>query len=62
MEKIKEQEEKDKAPKQPKGNTLESTHYVFSYYNIGFHEDVFNITFPTWRDTWLLDIGATNHM
>jgi hypothetical protein len=37
-------------------------HYVVSYCNIGVTEDLFNTSFSSWGDAWLLDTGATSHM
>jgi hypothetical protein len=37
-------------------------HYVVSYCNIGVTEDLFNTSFASWGDAWLLDTGATSHM
>jgi hypothetical protein len=54
--------------KENKGKTSElakgkaPTHYIVSHCNIGVTEELFNTSFPSWRDAWLLDIGATSHM
>jgi hypothetical protein len=54
--------------KKGRGKTSESTegkspiHYVVIYCNIGVIEDIFNTSFSSWGDAWLLDIGATSHM
>lgn len=61
-EKIKEQEEKDKALEQAKCNALELSHYVIAHYNIGLHKDVFSIAFSSWIVTWLLDTSSTYQM
>jgi hypothetical protein len=37
-------------------------HYVFSYCNIRVTEDLFNTSFASLGDTWLLDTCATSHM
>jgi hypothetical protein len=37
-------------------------HYVVSHCNIGVTEDIFNTSFASWGDAWLLDIGITSHM
>jgi len=58
---IKEKHEKEKETKEKKfegAKTLESTHFIVALCNISFNE-----TFNTsWKNTWLLDIGATSHM
>jgi hypothetical protein len=38
------------------------SHYVVSHCNIGVTEDLFNTSFASWGDAWLLDTGATSHM
>jgi hypothetical protein len=43
-----------------KGKAL--IHYVVSYYNIGVSKDLFNTSFASLGDAWILDIGATSHM
>jgi hypothetical protein len=45
-----------------KSKALESAHYVGTHCNIGVIEDLFNTSFASWRDVWLLDTGATCHM
>jgi hypothetical protein len=37
-------------------------HYVVSHCNIGVTEDLFNTSFASCGDAWLLDTGATSHM
>jgi hypothetical protein len=55
-------EDKGKASDLVKGKAPESAHYIVSHCNIGVTEDLFNTSFASWRDAWLLDIGATCHM
>jgi hypothetical protein len=55
-------EDKGKTLESTKGKALESTHYIVSHCNIGVTEDLFNTSFASWRDAWLLDTGATSHM
>jgi len=45
-----------------KGKAPESIHYMFSHLNVGVNEFLFNTSFSLWRDTWLLEKGATCHM
>jgi hypothetical protein len=45
-----------------KGKASESTHYIVAHCNIGVTEDLFNNSFASCRDAWLLDTGATDHM
>lgn len=46
----------------PKGKALQSSHYIFSLYNIGVTKDLFHTSLNSQRDTWFLDIGETWHM
>jgi hypothetical protein len=54
--------------KEDRGKTLEPakgkapTPYVVVHCSIGVIEDLFNISYTPWRDTWLLDIGANSYM
>jgi hypothetical protein len=45
-----------------KGKAPESIHYIFSHFNVGVNEFLFNTSFSSWRDTWLLEKGETCHM
>eukprot|EP00253_Pinus_taeda_P036637 PITA_36637 len=45
-----------------KGKAPESTHYVVAHSNIGVNEDLFNASLASWKNDWLLDLGATCHM
>ena len=33
-----------------------------AHYNIGVTEDLFNASLASWKNDWLLDLGATCHM
>ena len=55
-------EAKGKNHDKRKGKALESTHYVVAHCNIGVIEDLFNASLASWKDVWLLDLGATCHM
>jgi hypothetical protein len=63
-EKIKERrnqkEDRGKTSEPTKGKVI--THYTVSHCNIGVTDDLFNTSFASWRDAWLLDTGATSHM
>ena len=52
-------EEKGKSPNPGKGKAPESSHYIVAHYNIGVTEDLFNSSFDSWKDAWLLDLGET---
>lgn len=56
-EKISERQEQ----KQDKAKAPESAHYIVAHCNIGVNE-LFNTSFASWRDAWLLDTSATCHM
>jgi hypothetical protein len=55
-------EDKGKTSDPAKGKAPESTHYFVAHCNIGVTEDLFNTSFASWRDAWLLDTSATYHM
>jgi len=55
-------EDKGKASDMVKGKALESAHSIVAHCNIGVTEDLFNTSFSSWRDVWLLETGATCHM
>jgi hypothetical protein len=55
-------ENKGKASYLEKGKASKSTRYIVSHYNIGVIEYLFNTSFCSWRDAWLLDIGEAFHM
>jgi hypothetical protein len=62
-EKIKDKlEDKDKILDLAKDKALKSAGYIVSHCNIGVIEDLFNTSFTSWRDAWLLDTYATCHM
>jgi hypothetical protein len=56
-EKIKDKHEQN----EDKGKAPESTHFVVVHCNIGINEDLFKISFFSWRDAWVLDITASFH-
>lgn len=45
-----------------KGKAPESAHYIVFHCNIGVTKNLFHTSFASWKDAWLLDIGATYHM
>jgi hypothetical protein len=45
-----------------KHNAPKFAHYILAHCNIGVNEDLLNTSFVSWRDAWLLDIGAKCHM
>jgi hypothetical protein len=45
-----------------KGKAPKSSHYIVAHCNVGVTEDLFNTSFASWTDAWLLDTGATCHM
>jgi hypothetical protein len=47
----------DKQGKEP-----EYSHYIVSHCNIGLTKDLCNTSYTSWRDAWLLDMGATSHV
>ena len=55
-------QEKGKTPDRDKGKALESAHHVVAHCNNGVIEDLFDVSFTSWRNDWLLDLGATCHM
>lgn len=55
-------EGKGKTIDKGKGKALESAHYVVAHCNIGVTEDLFNASFASWKDDWLLNSRATCHM
>ena len=63
-EKIEQQRNQDKGKTndKDKGKAPESAHYVLAHCNNGVTEDLFDVSFTSWRDDWLLDSGATCHM
>jgi len=63
-EKIEQQrnQQKGKTDDTNEGKAPESTHYVVAQRNIGVNEDLFNASLASWKNDWLLDLGATCHM
>ena len=55
-------QQKGKTDDTDKGKALESAHYVVAQCNIGVNEDLFNASLASWKNDWLLDLGATCHM
>ena len=55
-------QDKGKTNDKDKGKAPESAHYVLAHCNNGVTEDLFDVSFTSWRDDWLLDSGATCHM
>jgi hypothetical protein len=51
-------EDKDKYPMKGKA----PVHYIVSHCNIGVTKYLFNTSFASWGDAWLLDTGTTSHM
>jgi hypothetical protein len=45
-----------------KGKVLEYAHYIVNHCNIGVNEDLFNTSFSSWRDAWMLDTGVACHI
>ena len=53
----------EKKEKQPpdKGKPPKYAHYIVAHCNLSINE-VFNTSFASWEDTWILDTGAICHM
>jgi len=55
-------EDKGKTNDKGKGKRPTPTHYVVAHCNNEVTKDLFNASFSSWKDDWLLDLGPTCHM
>ena len=53
-------EKKDQPPRD-KGKLSQNAHYVLAHCNFNL-DDIFNASFSSWHDNWVLDTCATCHM
>lgn len=49
-------------PHNDKVKVLESAHDVIAHCNIEVDTNIFNTSFASWQDTWLVDTNATSHI
>ena len=54
-------QEKGKAHERDKGKAHESAHYVVAHCNNGVTRDLFDVSFTSQRNYWLLYLGETCH-
>ena len=55
-------QDRGKTDDKDKGKPVESAHSVLAHCNNGVTENLFDVSFTSWRDDWLLDSRATCHM
>ena len=53
---------KGKTNEKDKGKAPETAYSVVAHCNIGVNEDLLNASLSSWKNYWLLDLGATCHM
>jgi hypothetical protein len=56
------EDQNKKEQKKGKGKAPKPVQYVIAHCSTIINEELFKTSFSSWKDVWLLDVGATCHM